>query len=64
MMTIRRKIISHCYYSANFGGAVYVADETNAGVCASSSHTTLSSSTECFLQTLQIQLEVHTYILA
>ena len=39
---------------ANFGGALYVADDTNPGTCASVSYRTYSPATECFLQTLAL----------
>ena len=38
--------------SADYGGAVYVADETNSGTCASQSHKIHSTTTECFIQAL------------
>lgn len=38
-----------------YGGAIYVADETISGVCASDSYETYTSSTECFLQSLNLQ---------
>ena len=38
--------------SAEFGGAVYVADDTNSGTCMSTSYRIHSTTTECFLQTL------------
>ena len=37
---------------ADYGGAMYVADGTNSGICASASYHIQSSSTECFLQAL------------
>ena len=37
--------------SADNGGAVYVADDTNSGTCTSSSFKDYSKVTECFLQT-------------
>ena len=39
---------------ANYGGAIYVDDNTNSGICASSSSYVQSSSTECFLQALSL----------
>ena len=38
--------------AADYGGAVYVRDDTNSGVCASNS--TASSEGNCFLQTLRL----------
>ena len=38
--------------SATSGGAIYVADNTYPGVCASTSYKKLSTASECFLQTL------------
>ena len=35
---------------ANYGSAIYVDDNTNSGICASSSFHAQSSNTECFLQ--------------
>ena len=43
--------------SAEYGGAVYVADETNSGTCASISHKVHSISTECFIQILILSSE-------
>ena len=40
--------------SADYGGAVYVADDTNFGVCASTSNSVSSTTTECFLQSLSL----------
>ena len=37
---------------ANYGGAVYVTDDTNSVTCASTSYRTQYTSTECFMQTL------------
>ena len=39
---------------ANYGGAIYVADETNSGTCGSISYKTHSTTTECFLQALSL----------
>ena len=39
---------------AKFGGAVYIADDTNPATCASVSFRTHSPTTECFLQTLAL----------
>ena len=50
---------------ANYGGAIYVADDTNSGICSSSSFYVQSSSTECFLQSLSLRgkfLANYTYI--
>ena len=44
-------------YSANtaqYGGAVYVADDFNSGACASISYTVYSTLTECSIQTLAV----------
>ena len=38
--------------AAEYGGAVYVADDTNSVTCASTSYQTHYTSTECFMQTL------------
>ena len=40
--------------SADHGGAVYVADDTNSGTCHSISYASYSSTTECFVQTLAL----------
>ena len=40
--------------SANYGGAVYIADETNFGTCASESYQIQSTTTECFIQPLSV----------
>ena len=40
---------------ADYGGAVYVADDTNPATCASISYKTHSTTTECFLQTLALR---------
>jgi hypothetical protein len=37
---------------AEYGGAAYVADDTNSVTCASTSYRTHYTSTECFMQTL------------
>ena len=47
--------------SAHYGGAVYIADETNSGVCASKSHNIHSTTTECFMQLLSLQLQLSNY---
>ena len=39
---------------ANFGGAIYVADDTNSATCASKSHNVYSTNTECFIQSLAL----------
>ena len=39
---------------ADYGGAIYVADDTNSGICSSSTFRIHSSSTECFLQALSL----------
>ena len=44
--------------SAYYGGAVYVADETNSGTCDSTSYGIHSTLTECSMQTLAIHNEV------
>ena len=41
--------------SADYGGAVYVADETNSGTCASTSFQQYSTKTECFMELLPHQ---------
>ena len=38
--------------TADYGGAVYVADDINSRTCASTSYTKHYTSTECFIQTL------------
>ena len=40
--------------SARYGGAVYVADNTNFGTCASSSYELYSTVTECSFQALTV----------
>ena len=44
--------------SAYYGGAVYVADNTNSVLCASSLNNSLSTTTECFLQALVIVIRI------
>ena len=39
---------------ADYGGAIYVADETNSGTCGSTSYKIHSATTECFLQALSL----------
>ena len=41
--------------SANYGGALYVADDINSCTCASRSYKYQSTTTECFIQLLDIQ---------
>ena len=41
--------------SADYGGALYVADETNSGTCASKSFEQYSTKTECFIELLPHQ---------
>ena len=41
--------------SAKFGGAIYIADSTNSGTCASKSYDIHSTTTECFIQALSLQ---------
>ena len=38
--------------SADYGGAVYVADDTNSATCMSTSYMAYSANTECFFQML------------
>ena len=38
--------------SADYGAAIYVADDTNSATCMSTSYMAYSASTECFFQTL------------
>ena len=42
--------------SAEYGGAIYVADEANAGICQTSHNLLHSDITECFLQVLTLLL--------
>ena len=42
---------------ANYGGAIYVDDNTNSGICASTSFHAQSFNTECFLQVLSLHGE-------
>ena len=39
---------------ANYGGAIYVDDETNFGTCESSSSDKYSTATECFMQSIML----------
>ena len=41
---------------ANFGGALYVADETSPSTCANKLNRTYSTTTECFLQSLALRI--------
>ena len=45
--------------SANYGGAMYVADDTNSAMCASTSYTMHSAPTECSIQTLALHGELY-----
>lgn len=45
--------------SADYGGAIYVADDTNSGVCASTSNSVSSTTTECFLQSLSLHIKTY-----
>ena len=47
--------------TANYGGAVYVADNTISGTCASTSFEASSTTTECFFQTLELKTIVFTF---
>ena len=47
--------------SANYGGAVCVADDTNSGTCASTSYKSYSTATECFIQALALSDEKFPY---
>ena len=40
--------------TAEYGGALFVADGTNSGTCASESYRIHSATNECFLQTLRV----------
>ena len=46
--------IQFLYNSALYGGAVYIADETNNSTCASSSYMVYSTLTECSFQLLEL----------
>lgn len=50
------------YNLASHGGAIYVDDYTNSGTCASTSYSTYSASTECFIQTLTSSNGIRKYI--
>lgn len=39
---------------ADYGGAIYVADDTNSGTCASTSYRSHAPTTECFFQTVTV----------
>lgn len=54
---VERDILTFLNNSADYGGAVYVSDETNSGTCASESYQIYSTKTECFLQVLSLQSE-------
>ena len=47
---------------AEYGGAVYVADDTNSVTCASTSYQTHYTSTECFMQTLALHATVNSNV--
>ena len=49
------KVLTFNRNSAHYGGAVYVADDTNSATCASTSYREHLTNTECFLQTLALQ---------
>ena len=61
MTSSSRIVLSFIANFAHYGGAVYVADETNSGVCASKSHNIHSTTTECFMQLLSLQLQHSNY---
>ena len=48
--------------TAEYGGAVYVADDTNSVTCASTSYQTHYTSTECFMQTLVLHGAVNSNV--
>ena len=48
--------------SAEYGGALFVADDTNSGTCASTSYKSYSAATECFIQALTLKDESTSYI--
>ena len=41
--------------SADYGGALYIADDTTSGTCASESYNTPSTTSQCFIQLLTVQ---------
>ena len=41
--------------SADYGGAIFVADDTHPGTCASTSYMIQSTTAECFLQVLRLR---------
>lgn len=45
--------------TADYGGAVYIADDTNSAMCASFSFKEYSAPTECSIQTLTLHGEVY-----
>ena len=57
----RRFILSD--NSADFGAAVYVADETNFATCASNSYKRYSTLTECFIQVLALHDELRSSLI-
>ena len=46
--------------SADYGGAVYIADDTNSATCASTDYRIHSTLTECFMQVLALHDELRT----
>ena len=58
-----KEAVQYIENSANYGGAIYVADNTTTGTCASSKVQTITTSlqTECFIQILQPVTENKTY---
>ena len=49
--------------SADYGGAVYITDDTNSATCASTSYKIYSTLTECFIQVLALRDELHTSLI-
>ena len=47
-------VLNFAFNSGDYGGAVYINDESNFGTCDSTSYEVHSTSTECFLQTLAL----------
>ena len=57
----RRFILSN--NSADFGAAVYVADDTNFATCSSNSYRQYSTLTECFIQVLALHDELRSSLI-
>ena len=61
--TTLKQAVHYIENSANYGGAIYVADNTTTGTCASNKVQTVTTSlqTKCFIQILQTIVDYSSY---